>query len=251
MVHGLYTMHPSRGILLPELGLTINSITENPYFAYLGGSKKGLASVATWPAYYGGGDCVSAGSGNDPIIYDYACKPDGGKVWEAQTTGVGDLTTEDFVLEMILDCDNTTSVRPISKRSTALGWRIFCQNAGAGFLNCTFEDSSGTTGLISCEAGLTPGTRYHMMLFVDRSGYAQWYRNGILSNVAVDVSARQLSISNAVKLVLCATYTYGSIYSEKIGWICMWKRDAWLDTHLQGAVALARYNALDLTQWST
>ena len=82
------------------------------------------------------------------------------------------------------------------------------------------------------------------MLFMDRSGFGQWYVNGVASGAAVDISARSGSITNGEDLTLGAQSTGGGTSDIAISYAAMWKSAAWLDSHLQPTIAAARYAAL-------
>jgi hypothetical protein len=154
---------------------------------------------------------------------DDSVKTNDGYYYEG-TASDGNITTEDIVFRYIGTFDPSANAEIASHyQGLNQGWKIYTNGGAASF---TMYDSGGSVSVTS--AVLSPGAYHNLALYVDRSGSAQWYDNGVVSGSAVVVSGVSGSLSGAAHLKL------GQFADQRILYAAMWIRDAWLDTHLQG-----------------
>jgi hypothetical protein len=225
--------------------LTINGITELPVFRYKGPD----ATVSAWTPWTYGESLAIAGSGADvtpsqgsPCLgaatVDGSVKFNAAKYFAASGNTFADVTTEDMVFEAVLKWSTTDGKRQWGKWNSGPGY-AFAEHTDR--LYCLIQDTSGS--VITYTAAMADGAWYHVMCFLDRSGSAQWYVDGVASGSAVAISTRALSLSVAYPLQVGAFGASGQTTSS-LAYAALWKRNAWLDTHLQATVAKERFTRL-------
>ena len=218
--------------------LTINSITVTPQLRYKGGD----ANATNWVPWDFGETLVINEDGANPDFNagspllganDDSMKFNGGDQYTG-SVGLSNTGTDDFVIEMV--------VRPFA------GVLILAGANGGNFhemittADPKFQFLIGT-GVPISTAVLDEGVWYHVMLFVDNSGSAQMYVNGVASGSAVNVSA--LGDNDATSAFVFGSRSNFSLNSTSgVAYYAQWKRAGWLDTHLQAAVAQERFNRL-------
>jgi len=219
--------------------LTINGITVEPMFRYKGGD----ADSTDWNYWTYGEDLTAGGSGgsfNDGSpglgVNDDSTAPEATRYWVASDNTFADITTEDFVLELVFKWSTTNDVRIINKYVSPNGYLL---QENVDRLNLLVKDGTDTVNMLS--AALTDGCWYHGILFVDRSGSAQWYVNGAASGSAIDVSSVVESITVDSPISLCASSAGANGFDGNLAYVAMWKRYGWLDTHLQATIAAERF----------
>ncbi len=248
---------PSVGNLLPTL--TINGITVYPTFRYNGRD----ANATNWPAWGYGETLTLTGTGTAPTYnngspllgsVDDSIRFNGlggeaasGKGYVSGEAANGNVGTNDYVFECVL-CGSTALT------NSAAGY-VWCKGAAAAPYNIVQLYRSGAnayfigylgdgaaTVTIQSGSGVFPVDAYiHAMLFVDRSGSAQWYINGVATGAAVGVSSVSAAVNSAVAGLVGAyatTGTYG--FGGNILHLALWQGASWLDTHLQATVAKTR-----------
>jgi len=229
--------------------LTINGITETPVFRYKGGD----ASASGLPAWGYGPDLDFASAGDDPTYNDgsplLGANDDSVKFnngdffrYDASTT-FADITSEDIVMEMVVVRGGLGGI--FSKRdSSNHGWVIQDETNDIRLL---LSDPDGDNVSIITNA-LAAGQWIHLMFFVDRSNVigGAVYING--TNETLTIIG---SITDIGTLVTSANLAVGALRFDgvlkslaNVAYVAMWKRDAWLDTHLQAAVAKERFAKL-------
>lgn len=225
--------------------LTINGTTVQATVVYDGRDLAGSAGSLTWPEHYGvaGGTLTEAGGGaltrsNAGPFTDGTTGGDGdgtGYMKVAGTT-LGEIGTKDTVLELILN-GTGSSLNLAAKRLSGSGdgWQIRLNPSGN--LVAYHVQGGSSPG---AQSDAPPAGVFHAICFSDRSGSAQWYLNGAASGGAVDISGSANAITNAGYLSVFATDSGGQPYPGYIWHFAMWCADAWLDTHLQAAVAAER-----------
>lgn len=224
--------------------LTINGVTVAPALWYKGEDGVGT----TWPAEVGGsgGLLTEAGSGASPscaqdtplLGTDKAIKYVGAKYHAVAGNAFGDVTTEDMVFEFIMKWSTANAKQMFGKCvGGTTGYMAYEASDQIRFL---IGDASGATAIAS--AALTHDTWYHGMVFYDRSGSGQIYINGVASGAAVDISARQLTLTTATTFKI--GFAVGQLFDGSVSQCAMWQRAAWLDTHLQATVAAQRFRQL-------
>lgn len=231
------------GLLDPEL--EINSVTEEPQFRYNGK----IATASVWPSWSYGEQLAIGGSGSDPTpgqfspllgASDGAVLFNGAKYFAAATSGFADVTTEDIVIELVFRMPSTSGLRMLEKRKSAAdynGWTVF---NNAGFLTLYLDSGASQIGFAT--GALTAGCWYHAMAFADRSGSGAWYVNGLASGTPVSLASVTGSLTNSEYMWVGAASAFGpAAWTDPIAYIAMWMKSAWLDTHLQAAVAAERF----------
>jgi len=242
----------SNGVSKLLSSLTINSTSNTPKFLYYGGD----ATTTQWTAStYGVTLTATAGAGSDDVSINQGSPllgTDDDSVlgcsncdsMAATDSGVtGDATTGDIVVEVIVEAGNSgsdaTVIDHINDLVNGPGWAVV-ENAGVYKLRI---QPSATIVDVST-AALTEGAWYHIMWFADRSGSGQAYVNGVASGSAQSLSTVTASLTTTYNLALLARPTVGAEYPNRVAYASMWTDATWLDTHLQAAVALARFHAL-------
>lgn len=235
----------SMGIAALSQDLTINGQTVSPTFRY----EAKNATTGLWTATVGE-NLTGAGSGgtvglDTPLLTDdEAVNGDTTRYWEASTTSFADIDEEDFVIEAVFKCQSTTNGRIFSKYFPGGGYTIY---KNATTLSLFLDGVANAT--ISTTSSILVGAWFHAIVFVDKSGSAIFYVNGETNGVATSV-ATVGSISQASHALRAnADPSGGSIGDSGIVYAAMWKRDNWLDTHLQASVAAERFAKLNGT-WS-
>ena len=218
---------------LPQT-LTINGVTKTPTFRY----EADDATTSAWTATVGS-DLAIAGSGDDPVIDEYApglndkrVKFNGGKVFQDSGASLGNVSTNDFTVELVGKITSSLEGVIDKKLPTGdgIGWYVITASSS---LRLTLDVGATNTNVNT--AALTPGCYYHAICFVDRSGLAQWYVNGVASGSAVDVSSQSATIDSARNLTL------GNASNASLSYCAMWQGANWLDTHLQADLAKERF----------
>jgi hypothetical protein len=180
------------GIDRLPVGLTMNGATEFPQIRYKGGD----ANAVDFPAWtYGptlditGGVAPSYNQGSPLLgLNDDSVKFNNGAAYE-DTAGLGgQVTTQDFVIELIFKHFAPSTDFLMGTYST-IGWAAYI--SAAGLLNFFIYDSGGGIAVRSA-AVLVPNHYYHGMLFVNRdeasTNGSQVYLNGAASGAGKDIS---------------------------------------------------------------
>lgn len=217
----------------PEL--TINGTAVEPTFRYTAVD----ADSTDWDAWdYGetltansvGGVTFNDGS---PLLgtYDDSVKFDGTGYFQADNDSFADITTEDFVIEVVFIATATTIGRLINKYASSTGY-VVLESGGTGQLVFTMGD--GTTAAVATTA-LTEGAWYHALLFVNRdeasTNGSQWYINGLANGSGQDLSAKaNITVSSA--LTIAAGVAGNDAWDKNIAYCAMWKQSDW---HQAGA----------------
>jgi len=203
-----------------------------------------MVDVSDWRPYKYGENLDIAGGGADPTMaqgspylgsLDDSVLFNAADYYQASNNAFADITTEDFVFETVIKWSATATPGIFNKRSGA-GYRVY---SSAGKARMNFYD--GIAVINTYSATLIHGVWYHLLCFVKRNGFSQWYVDAVASGAAVNASGAAGSLSSATPFLLGTTTGIGS-YDSNIAWAALWKRTAWLDTHLQATVARSRAN---------
>lgn len=224
----------SVGLLNPAL--TINGITAYPVFRYNGGD----ANSSNWsPWKYGESLALQAGTAptynaGSPLLglKDDSVEFNAGGYYRAGNNTFADLTTEDFVIEIVYK--HKSGNQYIFGKGTNPGFRL---RTGTGTAYVNVNGSSNIP-----MGGLVDGCWYHLIWFVDRSGSGICYRNGTSAGSAIIVSAHSATASTANPLNVGDNG--GFPYPGSISYVAMWQQSSWLDTHLQPDIAKERFAKL-------
>jgi hypothetical protein len=241
----LFDKDTKNGVLNLDPTLTINSISVTPTLLYYGGDANGT----NWaPRTYGETLTLQAGTApsynqGSPLVgpYDDSVKFNNGGYYLG-SAGFSDITTEDFVIELVFKAPPTglQTITGTYTSSPNQGYQLV-SGLSAGITEIYCKDAAATIKRVG-SGSLAEGAWYHLIWFMDRSGSGVCYINGVAGS-ATDISALG-SISSTTKTFTIGRRTDALPYNSAIGYLAMWKRDAWLDTHLQPTIALERFNKL-------
>lgn len=237
-----------------ERDLTINGATVSPTFFYKG--EDANAGAGTWASEYGGADGIlsEAGAGASiayargaPLLGpDLAVEYNAGIRMEAPGNAFGEVTTEDMVIACVFRFNSVNGC--IAAKRTVVGARGWLIGADTtGIIRVYIWDA---TGSVTITAGtVTLGAWCHVIFFLDRSGSGIGYLNNIAGSAAV-ISARAGSLAAAAVPFTVSGYNDSAAGKGAfhLAQLAMWKRDAWLDTHLQATLAGQRFRALTGTR---
>jgi len=215
---------------LPE-DLTINGTTVSPAFRY----EAQNADLTSWVATVGD-DLPIVSVGVNPTFDELAPGPEDERVkfnasdyYQAASAGFAAIGSDDFIYEFIgafSDGDYAWGRTPGSGTDRT----GFIFTAGVLYFVCG--------GVTVQTSAISAGEYVHLIVFVDRSGSAVMYYNGV-ATAAVVVSS-VTTIGDAYKLALGATSSGSSPSEGSLSFLSMWHSPAWLNTHLQPELAQAR-----------
>lgn len=226
--------------------LTINGTTVYPDIKY----QLGDATATELPASSNYGETlVIDGLGDAPSINqgsplmgpnDGSVKFNHGTRYTATDSSVGDPDTKDIVLEIVFKLDDTQNKFVVTKKGAfGNGWRIL-----QSFNTFYFQTLLGSS-ITTSTAALDNDTWYHGIIFLDRSGSAQWYVNGVVSGSPDVISGSAGSLTNTSMFTVGGTGSDpANTYSGNIALVQVWQSEDWLDTHLQASVAKERFMRL-------
>lgn len=233
------------GLLNPSL--TINSITNTPLCRY---NALDVSTGEDWSKWIYGEDLHFTNNGNN--TEDHKGSPcfgplddsilfRGGDYYASDTNTENDITTQDFVLEVVF-CPTYSLAETVAiKQGATNGYKL---SWSGSVLQLIINDGSGNATVSS--ATLTPGCWYHCIFFMDRSGNGQCFTNGAAGST-VDISGKALTLTNTGLFQVgagAAGAPTATPFTGYIAYLAMWYGAAWLDTATQTDVALTRFNKL-------
>ena len=225
--------------------LTINGQTVSPTFWYEGRN----ASTSDWVATVGQ-DLTGKGSGGavglacpTPSDVDRAAGGEETRYWDTDDADFADISTEDYVIEVVLKYKTGVQTAVLSKYTPLgndSGYLLYTPSAGNMYLY-TADDSilSGASVILT---GLQEDVWYHLIYFIDRSGSGIGYANGSPGSAVVVSGFPNCSTVNEFRINAFADAAGKG--SQELAHAAMWKRDDWLDTHLQADLAEERFARL-------
>lgn len=228
--------------------MTINGVTETPVFRYKGGDADG-----TDFDYWGYGETLTIQSGTAPSYNqgspllgtnDDSVKFNAGGYYIASGTSFADITTEDIVIEAVIKISAAGSKGVFSKRDNTSPYSGYTLYVHSNYhIQLVLDDGDS---LLAADNGneIPPNTWNHILVFADRSGSLQWYVNGDSSGSAISMAVIDESLTSPEELVVGAAREGLLPYDNNVAYIAMWKRNDWLDTHLQSSIAKERFEKL-------
>lgn len=226
--------------LLESPDITVDGTTVTASMIY---SAKD-ATTSTWSAAtikgtkYGD-DLSIAGSGDDVTIEEtpFACnfpsvKFNEGKYFQAGNNTNGDITTEDFIIEVVGTIDSATTFM-VTKSISRDGWLI--GDFGSGFISFKMDDGPNSA-LPSCPNSV--GLWFYLCVACDRSGSVQMLNNYGNNGGAV-VASSVGSMSVAQPLSVGCEENGSNVLGGKIAWLALWKQANWL-SGLTDSMAFAK-----------
>jgi len=236
----LRTFANPSGIVNLNPNLTINGVTQTPFFRYKGGD----ASAAGFPPW-GYGETLDLQAGTVPTFNDGApglgvdddsVKFNAGGYYK-HATGGGDIGTEDFVIELVFKATFEASKCIIGTLASGIGWLVYTTAAGA--LTCHIQDVSGSVYVR--DPGLSDDTWYHVLFGVNRNENstdgAQIYTNGVLSGSG-NFSTRQGTLTGS-PLAIGAYLSGAYPINANIAYAAAWKKFNWLQAGAAGQAEIA------------
>jgi hypothetical protein len=216
--------------------LTINSLTVYPMFEYNGKD----ATVNSWPIRIFGTDIPIAGSGSNvsinqgsPLIglQDDSVKGEDGEYYQMSSGSTYDIGAEDFVVTVVLQTGPSSSGRIFDKRG-ATGAGYYLEDNGTN-VTLYIDDGSDNDSIVS--PTLIENTWYVLNFFMDKSGSGICYANTNAGS-AVSISTTG-NLGNSEKFTIFADSDGNNKNSDsKVAYIGIWKKQTWLDSHLQVAI---------------
>lgn len=221
--------------------LTINGITVQPTALWTADNAAGDTLTATI-----GEDLIENGAGalvldrGSPLGIgggaDTSIQSDGTNYLETASDSVIDWGTDDVVVEMVFKINAAGVVVICGKESGGVVGEIQLSTLQ---LVCRLDD--GPNLAVIASAVLVIDVFYHAALVLDRSGFAQWHINGKVNGSAVDISS--VGDVHATGPFAVFARAGGTLPSQiTLGYLAMWQRPAWADSHLQAAVMQERFN---------
>ena len=221
--------------------MTINGITVAPDFIYNAGG--GLVESDVWMPYKYGEHLNRVAVATPPTLnagspylgrLDDSVKFNASDYYQAGNNTFADITTEDMVIETIFKFSGVAAERIIEKRNgNTPGWAVTNASATTAQL---YLHSITPVGLGVITSTLIVDCWYHVIWFVDHSGFSSVYVDGVLANTQTSPGA---SYTNAEPLAIGARSTSGTDpYSSNIAWAAMWKSaSGWFPSDAAGLAA--------------
>jgi hypothetical protein len=226
-------------------GLTINGTTVYPMVRYNGKD----ASALGWPQWNFGEalDYVAVATApdfNDGSPYlgdnDDAVKFNSSDYYSADNNDLGDITTEDIVLEFVAQFTGDASNDGLINKFSATGW-LLQYSTVANTLTFVINDGSQVN---ITSAALTPKAWYHGMLFINRNeasaNGSQWYLTGAASGAGVNASGASGSLTVADKMEIGRAFA-ANYMDGGVAYLAVWKQSDW---HQAGAAGPTEWAAI-------
>jgi len=221
----------------------------DPDFIFLGGDADGTdwttasfpgtpvactrQAVAVQPTYNDGSPCLSAT--DDSVLFNES------DYYLAPNTTFGQVTTEDFIVEAVFNSGALDAQKVmLATRVGGVGYALY--TTAANKLTLAIEDVGGA--IDPDTAALDEHTWYHAICFLDRSGSAQFYINGVSSGAATAINAKNGTLDGSTALTLGSRSAGGVPYDSAVAYLAMWKGAAWLTSHLNPDTAAERFGKL-------
>lgn len=214
--------------------LTINGITVAPSCWFDG---TGLNAVAkTWTCRQTGTVMSEAGAGasptfdaDGPVLLEKVCKCNNGKYLASVNAAFCDITTEDAVMLAIVGNSSVGNSTASSKYQAGVrGWYFFDNGA---FMTMTVRDGGATVNI----NGPSLGNQWEMhMVVLDRSGSGVIYSDATAGAAANIAGVASLTSATPLYAMFVSG---GLVWNGPIALFAIYKQAAWLDTHLQPALA--------------
>lgn len=210
--------------------ITLNGVSKTPDFRY----RAADATTSLWAAWTYGSQLDIASTGSAPttglkaptLAGDQAVRINSGQVYQSSGTSVGNITTEDFVIELVFKFRSTGGMGVIAKKTgtgaSEVGWLVRTTTVG------TSNIADGTnTAQLNWLIG-TVDAWQHVILSFDRSGNAISVVNGVVDQTT-SIAGVTGSLSNSEKLTIGALTAFASKANMDIAYAAMWKGSNWLD----------------------
>lgn len=205
------------------------------------------AGASTWTCT--GDTLVIAGAGSAPTTdrdtpllgADESVLFNSGKSYQSAGTTVGNVTTEDVVLELVVQMG--PNVRAIfEKLSGSAGWSFY---SSGGAFNALIGDGVGTVSATS--GALIDQAWYHVIVFLDRNSNTatgmSMYINGVANGIA-NPSTRAGTATNVASLTIGAQSGLALGYDRSVAYAALYVGANWLNGGAETTIALDRFSRL-------
>lgn len=246
----LFEFNPGAGNGIAQLSpiLDINGTPKLPTFRY----KLGDAN-ATDLIPWGYGDTLSAtGSGGifnagSPLqgALDDSYNSGGTRYYTSAASQTHNLGIEDAVITVLARYSDISGRIVGSRSAGSKGWEVYSSTSGR--VQIWISDGVNTVTISTATLGLVQGSRFFLEVFLDRSGSAQAYVNGIASGGAVVISGVGDIDDSAAFAIGAFSAGSSNFYRGAIELVTVRKGLNWLDTHLQATIAKERFEKLQGT----
>jgi hypothetical protein len=224
----------------PSNAITLESVTETPVAQFYASSN---CNATSWIADVGSDTLAGSGTTKQvgvwgPFVNTILSL--NAATYTSAGTSIGDIGTEDFVMEICFRMPvNTTDRTLISKRTGAgAGWVLSQVSAVPTFTIYDGTNSAST----SLASNVAAGQWCHMLIFCDKSSPGadglRMYINGSKDATPGDAST-VATLSNSTNLIV----GHGST-DFGIGSLIIWKRASWLNGTSYDTVATNRFHAV-------
>lgn len=222
--------------------ITIDSVTVQPSIRLEADNATGSA----WTDTLNSNAFAIAGSGSDPTFDELSpgidCKRvkfNGGKRYEAASSSVGAVGTDDFVMELLFtgSSGDPYVFSKIGSSGVSESIVLYIYSGGLKIY------LAGSALSVDCQlSAITEGVFNHVIIFADRSGNLRAYHNGVASTATSIASVSAINLASSGKWAVGAgAYAGDRPYSGGMSYLALWKRASWLSTADQASVALERF----------
>lgn len=222
--------------------ITIDGVTVQPSIRLVADDATGSA----WTDTLNSNAFAITGSGGDPTFDELSpgidCKRvkfNGGKRYEAASSSVGAIGTDDFVMELLFTGSSGDPYVFSKIGSSGVSESIVLYMYSGGLKIYL----AGSALAVDCQlSAITEGVFNHVIIFADRSGNLRAYHNGAASIATSIASVSAINLASSGKWAVGAgAYAGDRPYSGGMSYLALWKRASWLSTASQTEVALERF----------
>lgn len=227
--------------LIGSWNITADEVTVSPSVVIV----SRLATASDLPALVGADTAALFGSGSDPTTGsicpygvgggdDVAVRYNSGKAYLFTDNSLGDVTTEDFIIEIIANSGANTFAGIVDKGLTVNGWSIL--RTGSNTIQCYIDD-----GVTSKAMNLSISTDvwFHALFTAHRAGSMRGYLNSVAGTSTI-ISAVG-SITVAAPISVGGFSSGANMFHSSVVSFALWKRSSWLSAASYSDLAKQRY----------
>jgi len=218
--------------------LTANGVRVKADVRY-NGKDAGSSSWAPW----GPGGSLTITSGTSPTLNDGSplfggaddsVKFNTGAAYEDTTGLIGQVTTEDFVIEAIIktQSDGAADGFIATTRNSSTGWLLYQPGYQIRLLINDGTSSVSWTGVKD------PDHWYHVLVFVNRDEAStdgcKFYINGVVDGSGADMSSSSSSLSSENFTIGRRAEASTAPYQSNVAYLAMWKYASWFKSGSDG-----------------
>jgi hypothetical protein len=224
--------------------ITIDGVTVQPSIRLEGED----ATVSAWTDVINGTSFAIAGTGADPTFDEQApgidCKRvkfNAGKYYAVGSSGVGALSTNDFVIEAVVKHDTSAVNYIFSKVGPAgLGESVVLYSAG-GSLVLYVDSELAAADQVTLSTSMVNGLWYHIMLFCDRNGNGKGFVNGAGGTAVSIANHSAANLAENGRWSIGADTGGSGLGQVSTSYFALWHRASWLATADCAGIAAKRF----------